>query len=116
MTELKIPEDLRPNLIVKMPRSFGEYYLLQYIFKFENNYGASVVKGFGTYGGEDDKWELATVKFVNDIHHLIYDNPVCDDDVVGWLSDEDVVDYLYMIKDFTEESLADYVAYRDMEE
>lgn len=39
---------------------------MQYIFRFPNNYGASVVKSYGTMGYEQDKWELAAILFDND--------------------------------------------------
>lgn len=117
MTELKIPDDLKPYLVSgEMEWLDSPMARYHYIFKFDNNYGASIVKGYGTYGYEADKWELATIYFDGEYYKLTYDNPVSNGDVVGWLSNNDVVDYLYMIKDFTEESLADYVAYRDMEE
>ena len=34
-----------------------------WIFKFENDYGASVIKKFGSYGYEKNKFELAVLKF-----------------------------------------------------
>ena len=39
---------------------------MQYIFRFPNNYGASVVKQYGCYGYENDKWELACILFNHD--------------------------------------------------
>lgn len=48
---------------------FEEYYIthgpkldgIQYIFRFENDYGASVVKFKSTFGYKSDLWELAVI-------------------------------------------------------
>lgn len=70
----------------------------QYIFKFENNYGASVVKNsLGSYGHKQDLWELAVLEFNNDKYRITYDTPITED-VVGWLSDDGVKDILKRVK------------------
>ena len=55
---------------------------------FPNGYGVSVVIGPYSYGGQDGKYELAVTKD-ND---LCYDTPITDD-VLGWLTPEDVTNY-----------------------
>jgi hypothetical protein len=73
-------------------------YLGQWLFKFENNYGASVIKHFGSYGYEDDLFELAVLYFdEDDIYHLSYNTPITND-VIGYLSNDNVMDYLEKIK------------------
>ena len=63
----------------------GTGYL--YKIKYPNGYGASIIKRpFISYGGERDLWELAVLKG-ND---LCYDTPITDD-VLGWLTEEEVV-------------------------
>ena len=47
------------NLIEKKPIWDGR----QYLFRFDNGYGASVVKHHGSYGSYDDLWELAVLHF-----------------------------------------------------
>lgn len=69
---------------------------VQYIFTFENGYGASVVKFYGTYGFGGDLWELAVLKN----GRLHYDNPVADGDVKGYLTDEKVNNLLREIEHF----------------
>ena len=70
---------------------------VQYIFRFENDYGASVVKGMGTYGHELDLWELGVITFDGCDWHLTYDTPITED-VIGYLTDEQVMDILKQIQ------------------
>lgn len=70
----------------------------QYVFRFPNNYGASIVKHFGSYGGKDDLWELAVLRFDGDDWRLTYDTEITDD-VLGYLSNQDVLDLLQRIQD-----------------
>lgn len=75
----------------------------QWLFKFENGYGASVIKHYGSYGFEDDLFELAVIKFNNpsklygNIFHLVYDTPITND-VLGYLTNNDVLRYLIKIQ------------------
>jgi len=61
---------------------------------FDNGYGASVVIGPYTYGGEDGLYELAVL---DSNGKLTYDTPVTDD-VEGYLSEEQVTDLLIKIQ------------------
>jgi hypothetical protein len=65
----------------------------QYIFTFDNGYGASVVRGAHTYGGSSGLWEVAVLNYNGDID---YSTPVTDD-VLGWLNDDGVNGVLYSI-------------------
>lgn len=81
----------------------------QHIFRFDNGYGASVVRGDYTYGGAAGLWELSLIVFVQDRDwHLsstvavIDDSPgtlleVPNDDSIGWLTDERVAELLLRI-------------------
>lgn len=71
---------------------------LAYEFKFENNYGASIIKHNFSYGNEDDLFELA----------VLYDSKITysteiTGDVLGYLTNDDVMYYLSEIKDLEEE-------------
>lgn len=66
-------------------------------FRFENNYGASVIKYFGSYGYDDDLFELAVLKFNGDIVQICYDTPLTND-VLGYLTNDDVLSLLDAIK------------------
>jgi hypothetical protein len=63
------------------------------IYKFPNGYGASVVKAGGSYGGGEGLWELAVLKG----DAINYDTPITDD-VLSWLSDQDVENTLDQIQ------------------
>ena len=62
--------------------------------KFDNGYGASVVIGPYTYGGEDGLYELAVL---DSNGNLTYETPVTSD-VEGYLSEDDVTRLLEQIQ------------------
>ena len=68
----------------------------QWIYRFGNGYGASVVQGAYTYGGSVGLFELAVLTFDGDEHHLTYATPITDD-VIGHLSVEEVAALLVQI-------------------
>jgi len=67
--------------------------------EFENGYGASVVKGEYTYGGDQGLYELAVL---DSDGHLTYETPVTDD-VEGYLSEDDVTKLLEQIQSLPNE-------------
>lgn len=64
-----------------------------YTFTFSNKYGASVVRGKRTYGGAQGFFELAV------LHNgeITTDTPITTD-VLGWLSDDEVLELLQRIE------------------
>lgn len=66
---------------------------VQTIINFPNNYGASIISGRGTYENKEKPFELA-VLYENE---LSYNTPIADD-VIGYLTDEEVNEILYQIK------------------
>jgi len=71
---------------------------VQKLYRFKNNYGASVVKGEHTYGGEEGLWELAVVTFkTNGKFNLCYGTPITED-VEGHLTDDAVEELLTKIE------------------
>ena len=73
----------------------------RYIFIFENEYGASVISLIGSYGGREGLWEIAVLKNDgNGNYNICYDSGITDD-VIGYLSDEQVNEYLGMIKNLS---------------
>ena len=72
---------------------------VQHLHKFENGYGASVVRHNTSYGHEDGLWELAVLKWCDDgLADIDYTTPITDD-VVGWLTDEGVEQVLKQIEE-----------------
>ena len=75
---------------------------IQYLFKFENNFGASVIKHLGSYGHKEDLWELAVIEYYRSGEwYLTYDTDITDD-VIGFLTDEDVRELLTKIKELND--------------
>lgn len=71
----------------------------QRLYRFDNGYGASVVKFPGTLGFNHDLWELAVIFWYNDEdYQLVYTTDITDD-VIGHLSEKDVEDILKRIKE-----------------
>lgn len=77
---------------------------VQHIERYDNGYGASYVswisKRRSSYGGEDNLWELAIVKFnSNDIwdFKIVYNTPITTD-IFGWLTIRQVEEILKKIE------------------
>jgi deoxyinosine 3'endonuclease (endonuclease V) len=73
----------------------------QRIYRFDNGYGASVIKGRNSYGGKDGLWELAVIKFKSENpleYTLVYDTPITDD-VIGYLKWKEVKPILKSISE-----------------
>lgn len=89
--------DLWEKPWIERPRSIGG---VQRLYRFENGYGASVVRGYGSYGVDGGFWELAVIRLTgageND-WDLCYDTPITDD-VLGWLTERKVDEVLAKIK------------------
>jgi len=64
------------------------------IYRFPNGYGASVVSGLGTYGGNSGLFEVAVLDRDGNI---CYDTPITGD-VLGFLDFHDVAEILDKIK------------------
>ena len=72
----------------------------QYTFKFNNGYGASVIKTpYVSYGWENDKWEIAVLDSSGDI---TYDTPITTD-VIGYLDEDGVHQILEQIQKLPKE-------------
>jgi len=67
---------------------------VQAIVKFENGFGASIVKHNFSYGGSEGLYEMAVLDENNDI---CYTTSITND-VIGYLNEEEVSDYLNKIK------------------
>lgn len=72
----------------------------QKLFRFNNGYGASVVRFPGSYGYDQGLWELAVIQCESEEFepfNLVYDTPITDD-VIGRLTESEVNDLLVLIQ------------------
>jgi len=75
---------------------------IQNIYRFPNNYGASVVSHSFSYGHEQGLWELAVIYWPDPENpaifafDLTYDTPITGN-VIGYLNDEEVNELLDQI-------------------
>ena len=65
--------------------------------RFANDYGASIISHFGSYGGSEGFWELAVIQYNGDTFELCYDTPITSD-VCGWLEPEEVLELCKQIQ------------------
>ena len=65
-----------------------------YEYQFDNGYGASVVKHDASYGGKQGLYEIAVLDSKGD---LCYSTPITDD-VIGYATEEKVLDTLHRIR------------------
>lgn len=92
-TKLEIEEGLKPYLV--MEKNLNTVYY-QWLFKFENGYGASIIKRAGSYGFEQDLFELASIKWHEDKWELC--SLSNEYEVKGYLTNEEVMKILFKIK------------------
>lgn len=67
---------------------------VQYHYKAENGYGASIIQTIYSYGGNQGLWELAVLDSDGEITY----NTSITNDVLGYLSEEEVNETLEKIK------------------
>jgi hypothetical protein len=84
-------EDLEFEKIEDAPFQIG----VKCRIMFENGYGVSVVSHTYSYGGKDGLFEVAVLGKDGD---LTYDTPVTND-VVGYLTEEDVTDVMKQVQE-----------------
>jgi hypothetical protein len=73
----------------------NEGYGIRAAIKFDNGYGASVIRTENSYGNELGLYELAVLDKHGD---LTYDTPITDD-VLGRLTEDDVTEVLQQIQE-----------------
>ena len=75
----------------ELPDFSGIYCRIQ----FDNGFGVSIVKHQYSYGGKDGLYEIAVL---DSEEQITYDTPITND-VLGYLSEEDVERHVNDIKD-----------------
>ena len=80
-------------LIEDISNNLGE----QKIYRFDNDYGASVIRNIGSYGFSRKLWEIAVLFFDGKDVDITYNTPITDG-VIGCLNWEDVENILSQIE------------------
>lgn len=73
----------------------GMFSGVRAVVEFDNGYGASIIKSEFSYGGKDGLYELAVLDSTGEIS---YDTPITND-VLGYLTEQDVTNILKNIMD-----------------
>ena len=78
---------------------------VRYVIRFKNSeYGVSIIKNYGSYGYDDDLWEIGVMKN-DEFYDRLHRDFNLGDDVIGWLTDEEVKEWiekfysLYVLKE-----------------
>ena len=66
------------------------------LFKFPNGFGASVIRNAWSYGGSNGLFELAVLRWEGENFSIDYTTPITDD-VLGYLTTDQVIDVLNTI-------------------
>ena len=70
---------------------------VQRLYRFDNGYGASVIRHSGSYGNDKGLWELAVIRYTDgDKYVLDYSTPITDD-VIGYLDEDEIIALLVRI-------------------
>jgi hypothetical protein len=101
----QIAKILSGRLTKMLISEMGGFGGVQELYRFDNDYGASVVSYRHCYGGGDGLWELAVIKWDNytglESHegewYLVYNTPITDD-VIRWLTRPMVAELLKQIE------------------
>ena len=96
---VKLAKKYRKNIIKNSFNPVEQQNLerLHIIFKFQNGYGASLLCCSGSYGSELGLYEMAVLIFKGDEWDFCYDTEITND-ILGHLSEDNVIDYLEQIK------------------
>lgn len=91
---------------MKKLKNFDKYLIMDTIFlggilkryRFENNYGASIIRNKQSRGHEKGLFELAVLKFDKNNNPCICYNTPLTNNVIGYLNWEEVIEYLEKIQ------------------
>lgn len=72
----------------------------QWLFRFNNGYGASVISGYGAYADKEHPYELAVLFFDGDTPSLAYPKTIKGDGPVERLDADGVENILKRISEF----------------
>lgn len=86
--------------IVSQKDDEGSYWSDQVLYRFGNNYGASIIFHDGTYGFEQGLVELAVIRWDKNSSDwsLVFDTEITDD-VIGYLDEKEAAEIIEKIKE-----------------
>lgn len=73
---------------------------VQKLYRFENGFGASVVRFLGSYGGDEGKWELAVIHYTGEDEYSFevrFDTPITQT-LLGFMTEAEVDETLAKIE------------------
>jgi len=87
---------------MKAIKDFNKYIIdinainkgMQIMFRFDNNYGISLVSNGFSYGNSSDEFEIAVIKFDGDNNFKICYSTDITDDVLGYQTKDDVIEVI----------------------
>lgn len=94
-----MPEfDSAEGLFFKAVNDYGDGQKnTQWVFRFQNGYGLSVICGFGAYATRQAPFEAAVLAFRDDDYEITYETPVADD-ILPRLTESRVLEVLAQLK------------------
>lgn len=95
--DLIIENHLKKYIVSREINNYQQSFFME--LHFENGFGASIVRKPGTYGYEDGLFELGVLKKDSNTEKwkLCYNTKITDD-VIGWLNNKEINNYLNKIK------------------
>lgn len=95
--KINLPKDLERFIAFDGQNNSG----YQMIVKFDNGFGASIINNIYSHTRNDQEFELGVIEKTGEEKNdweLCYTTEITDD-VIGYLSEEEIIEYLYKIKD-----------------
>lgn len=84
-------------MLVETKHLNGGVQQVQKVYRFANNFGASVVRHAYSYGGPEGLWELAVIRWESGDWEIVYDTPITGG-VLGYLTEQEVEENLGWIE------------------
>lgn len=72
---------------------------VQRLYRFDNDYGASVICHRGSYGYDQGLWELAVIRFTHGDSYVLDYSTHITDDVIGHLTPSEIDETLVKIQE-----------------
>ena len=87
---------IKENLLFYQDNKFRKHW----VYKFDNGYGASIIKGLYVYGTKFFPYELCIIKFGENGYFEPVEVETFVDNIKGYLNIKEVKEYLEQIKNY----------------